>query len=162
MLSLADGEVSVIVLLHSNDDAQFAELRGCLEAAGHTVRPLPLAGEEKGGGYVLAIVPPQASAARPVFDAPWLPSLSAREREIAELLLAHKRVPAIARQLFISPHTVRNHLKKIFAKLGVGSQQQVLDLLTAGAANGARMTQSSHAKSGVDAVISKREREERG
>ncbi|MBX7192498.1 MAG: response regulator transcription factor [Sandaracinaceae bacterium] len=62
---------------------------------------------------------------------PSLEGLSSREREIVEQLLAHKRVPAIAKALFISPHTVRNHLKNVFAKVGVSSQQELLDALRA-------------------------------
>jgi DNA-binding NarL/FixJ family response regulator len=63
-------------------------------------------------------------------DLPELATLSAREREVLEHLLAHKRAPAIAKALFISQHTVRNHLKNIFAKLHVSSQQELLDRLT--------------------------------
>jgi DNA-binding NarL/FixJ family response regulator len=63
-------------------------------------------------------------------DLPELATLSAREREVLEHLLGHKRAPAIAKALFISQHTVRNHLKNIFAKLNVGSQQELLDRLT--------------------------------
>jgi DNA-binding NarL/FixJ family response regulator len=61
---------------------------------------------------------------------PGLDALSTREREVLDHLLNHRRVPAIASALFISHHTVRNHLKNIFAKLDVSSQQELLDLLT--------------------------------
>lgn len=63
-------------------------------------------------------------------DLPELAILSSREREVLEQLLAHRRAPAIAKALSISPHTVRNHLKKIFAKLKVRSQQELLDRVT--------------------------------
>lgn len=52
--------------------------------------------------------------------------LSAREWEIVQLLLAHHRVPSIARRLCLSPATIRNHLKSVFQKLGVHSQQELL------------------------------------
>jgi DNA-binding NarL/FixJ family response regulator len=58
-----------------------------------------------------------------------LHGLPAREREIVTLLLQHHRVPAIARLLSIRPSTVRNHLKKVFKRLGVRSQQDLLMLL---------------------------------
>jgi DNA-binding NarL/FixJ family response regulator len=68
---------------------------------------------------------------------PRLALLSAREHEVLRGLLAHHRVPAIAEQLAISGHTVRNHLKAIFAKLRVSSQQELLDQLIDRAATAA-------------------------
>ncbi len=53
--------------------------------------------------------------------------LSPREKEILGRLMDHRRPPTIAQELHLSPHTVRNHLKSIYAKLGVGSQQELLD-----------------------------------
>jgi DNA-binding NarL/FixJ family response regulator len=60
---------------------------------------------------------------------PGLERLTNREQEVLDALLAYQRPPQIAEQLFISPHTVRNHLKSIYAKLGVHSQAELLDLL---------------------------------
>jgi DNA-binding CsgD family transcriptional regulator len=56
-----------------------------------------------------------------------LRALTARESEIVTRLLEGDRVPAIAAKLFLSQSTVRNHLASVFAKLGVTSQQQLLD-----------------------------------
>lgn len=64
-------------------------------------------------------------------DAYWLERLAVlrpREREVA-CLLRQSRVPAIAAQLGISPHTVRNHLKGAFKRTGTRSQQDLLDWL---------------------------------
>ena len=52
-------------------------------------------------------------------DAPGLSALSAREREIAELVAAGRTNREIAAALFISDKTVRNHLVQVFAKVGV-------------------------------------------
>ncbi|WP_375479252.1 helix-turn-helix transcriptional regulator [uncultured Jatrophihabitans sp.] len=62
-------------------------------------------------------------------DLPGLSELSPREWEIVGRLLAGDRVPAIATALYLSPSTVRSHLGLVFAKLHVGSQQELLDLL---------------------------------
>jgi len=53
--------------------------------------------------------------------------LSTREREVLALLAQAARVPAIATHLHISQNTVRNHLKAIFAKLGVRSQSALIE-----------------------------------
>jgi len=57
---------------------------------------------------------------------PGLDALSPREHQVLRALLAHRRPPAIARELGISPNTVRNHLKSIFGKVGVRSQEELL------------------------------------
>jgi len=53
--------------------------------------------------------------------------LSPREREILGELVAGLRVPAIASKLFISPHTVRNHLKSMYRKLDVSDQASLIE-----------------------------------
>ncbi len=58
---------------------------------------------------------------------PELAALSAREKEVLTHLMAGSRVPAIAKELFISPHTVRNHLKALFRKLDVGTQAELIE-----------------------------------
>jgi len=55
--------------------------------------------------------------------------LSTREWEILRKLLSNQRVATISRALFISPNTVRNHLKSIFRKLEVHSQIELLEYL---------------------------------
>ena len=60
---------------------------------------------------------------------PGLDELSPREVQVLEALLAHRRPPQIAEDLGISPHTVRNHLKSIYAKCGVRSQAELLQLI---------------------------------
>ncbi len=57
-----------------------------------------------------------------------LAKLGGRELEIVTELVAGKRVPAIARKLFLSEGTVRNHLSGAYRKLGVTNQQELIDL----------------------------------
>lgn len=45
--------------------------------------------------------------------------LSRREIQILQLLIGGRDVRGISRELLLSPHTVRNHLKSIYRKLGV-------------------------------------------
>jgi DNA-binding CsgD family transcriptional regulator/PAS domain-containing protein len=67
---------------------------------------------------------------------PGLAQLSARELEIVSRLLAGDRVPAIARSVFLSQSTVRNHLARVYRKVGVRSQQELIDLLRSPETNG--------------------------
>jgi two-component system, NarL family, nitrate/nitrite response regulator NarL len=48
--------------------------------------------------------------------------LSAREREILGLLASGASAPEIARQLYLSPATVKSHLHNVYEKLGVSER----------------------------------------
>jgi PAS domain S-box-containing protein len=52
--------------------------------------------------------------------------LSARQSEIVARLVAGQRPAEIARSMFLSPSTVRNHLAAIYRKIGVHSQAELL------------------------------------
>lgn len=54
--------------------------------------------------------------------------LAPREWEVITELVNGYRVPSIARRLFLSAGTVRNHLSSAYRKLGVKGQQELLDL----------------------------------
>jgi len=45
---------------------------------------------------------------------------------VLEHLMVGERVSVIAANLFISEHTVRNHLKSIFKKTGTSSQAELV------------------------------------
>ena len=70
-------------------------------------------------------------------------TLTSRELEVVQLLLANGRVSSIAARLDISPHTVRNHLRSIFRKLGVHSQVELIQEL------------SSHARSQMSVGVAR-------
>ncbi|MEV4249301.1 response regulator transcription factor [Streptosporangium canum] len=54
------------------------------------------------------------------------PELTQREREILDLLASGKSNAEIARRLFLSQKTVKNHLTSIFAKLQVADRTQAV------------------------------------
>jgi DNA-binding CsgD family transcriptional regulator len=57
-----------------------------------------------------------------------LHGLSAREREVAELLMLGPSTDEIAARLYISRHTLRDHVKSIFAKVGARSRSELMAL----------------------------------
>jgi two-component system nitrate/nitrite response regulator NarL len=61
----------------------------------------------------------RTTAERRVFE-----ELSQREVEILKLLAVGKRNTEIAEELFISPHTVRNHISNILAKLQISNRME--------------------------------------
>jgi DNA-binding CsgD family transcriptional regulator/PAS domain-containing protein len=64
-------------------------------------------------------------------EIPGLNSLTTRELEIVSYLLEGDRPPGIAQHLFLSQSTVRNHLGAVYGKVGVNSQQELIDLFRA-------------------------------
>ncbi|WP_203184982.1 ATP-binding protein [Streptomyces pratensis] len=69
-------------------------------------------------------VPPVGS------DAPqWLVSLTAREREVAELVAEGLTNQAIAERLFLSPRTVETHLSRVYRKTDVASRAALAALI---------------------------------
>lgn len=55
--------------------------------------------------------------------------LSTREQEVALAIARGATTDEIAGDLFISTHTVRDHLKSAFAKTGVGSRAELVDAI---------------------------------
>ena len=66
--------------------------------------------------------PADSHGMRPVKSA-----LTSREWEVLDLLCERKTTDAIAQELFLSPETVRSHVKAIYRKLGVNSRDSAID-----------------------------------
>lgn len=123
-------ETRVLVLTMYDDDATvFAAMRAgargyLLKDAGHdeilTALNAVVSGQAIFGPGVAARLLTLFSGPRA--GAPVFPQLTAREREILDLLAAGTRTAGIAAALFISPKTVSNQLTAIFAKLGVADR----------------------------------------
>jgi DNA-binding CsgD family transcriptional regulator/PAS domain-containing protein len=55
--------------------------------------------------------------------------MTTRQREIVARLAAGKKVKEIARDMYLSPSTVRNHLTAVFRRFGVHSQLELISVL---------------------------------
>ncbi|MFE2018400.1 ATP-binding protein [Streptomyces sp. NPDC059499] len=60
---------------------------------------------------------------------PWLASLTAREREVAELVAEGLTNQAVAARLFLSPRTVETHLSRVFRKTDVATRAGLAALM---------------------------------
>ena len=86
----------------------------------------PLAGT---GQVVLVIEPAKASQIAPIVVEAY--ALTAREVEVTRLTARGLSTDEIAATLFVSRHTVRDHLKAIFEKVGVSSRGELTSKLFA-------------------------------
>ncbi len=73
-------------------------------------------------GHTRRQAPPDPAAAAAALG------LTEREREVLGRLVADETEECIATRLFISPHTVRSHVKNLYEKLGVHSRAQAVRL----------------------------------
>lgn len=67
---------------------------------------------------------------------------SARERDIIQMVLSGKSNKEIEQELFISPHTVKNHIYHIFQKAGIKSRGQLVNLIIQNSADPAIRNES--------------------
>jgi len=72
------------------------------------------------------------AAAQDVLDLRLLAyDLTARERQVVMALLDGSDTRAVSQRLFLSPHTVNDHLKGIFAKVGVRTRKELTAMFAA-------------------------------
>ena len=84
-----------------------------------------------------AAPPPDTKAAgarpnTPTIELPFDAVLTAREREVVVALARTGVLADVAGALFVSEHTVRNHLRSVYKKLGVRSQTELLSVMLRG------------------------------
>ena len=102
----------------------FAESRtlGC-SGRWWSLRGAPLDGAPGRSDVVVTVEPtPRATLSRLALAAH---GLTAREEEVAVLVLQGANTRDIAASLHLSPHTVQDHLKTVFTKLGVTSRREM-------------------------------------
>ncbi len=127
----------VVVTMFEDDDSVFAAMRA--GARGYVLKGADqdeilkviravADGEAHFGPKIAEQLMGFFSAPRPSAPAEAFPELTAREREILDLIARARSNQQIASHLFVSPKTVRNHISNIFAKLRVADRTQAVIL----------------------------------
>ncbi len=132
----SDPRVGVVVLtMFDDDDSVFAAMRAGARgyilkgADGDEVLRVARAvasGEAHFGPGIAQRLTSFFSAPKPAALSEVFPELTTREREVLDLIARGRGNAEIARRLFLSPKTIRNHISNIFAKLQVADRAQAI------------------------------------
>jgi DNA-binding NarL/FixJ family response regulator len=127
------GTAVLVLTMFDDDDTVFAAMRA--GAQGYLLKG---AEQEEIDRAIRAVVAGEAIfspgvaqrvlgyfAAPPAAADPF-PELTAREREVLDLVAAGRRNQAIADELFLSPKTIANHISSIFVKLAVADRSAAI------------------------------------
>jgi DNA-binding NarL/FixJ family response regulator len=122
----AHPELGVVVVSHHTEDARCQQFR---DAAAFVSRSAPVE-------QVLAAIRHAATAPARfrTFGVPWTierkadrtPALSQRERQVLDLLRDGRRAEEMAETLQVGRGTIRTHVTRLYAKLGVSNRSQAL------------------------------------
>ena len=125
VLTMLEGDDSVFAAVRAGargyllKGADRAEIARALEAVGH--------GEVVfSSGIASRVLSFFAAGPGPSAPLDPFPSLTDREREILDLVARGLTNAEIARRLFVSDKTVRNHVSNVFAKLHVGGRAEAV------------------------------------
>ena len=131
-----DSDVGIVVLtMFEDDDSVFSAMRA--GARGYVLKgakPSEILkvmravaeGEAHFGTEIARRLTTFFSVPRPATPAVPFPELTVREREVLDLIAQGHTNARIARRLFVSPKTVRNHISHIFTKLQIADRTQAI------------------------------------
>ena len=89
------------------------------------IHGFPLRGAEDAAVRTAVVIEPaKATEVAPIIVEAY--DLSPREQQITQMIARAMPTAQIARQLFLSPHTVRDYVKGIFEKVGVSSRGELV------------------------------------
>jgi DNA-binding NarL/FixJ family response regulator len=125
----------IVVTMFEDDDSVFAAMRA--GARGYVLKGADqeeilkviravAAGEAHFGPEIARRLMGFFSTPRPAAPTEAFPELTTREREVLDLIAAGHNNREIAKSLYLSPKTVRNHISNIFTKLQVADRAQAI------------------------------------
>ena len=125
----------IVVTMFEDDDSVFAAMRA--GARGYVLKGADqeeilkviravAAGEAHFGPEIARRLMSFFSAKEPAVPAEAFPELTAREREVLDLIARGRNNQQIAKELYLSPKTVRNHASNVFTKLLVADRAQAI------------------------------------
>jgi DNA-binding NarL/FixJ family response regulator len=125
----------VVVTMFEDDDSVFAAMRA--GARGYVLKGADAeevlkvvaavaGGEAHFGPEIARRLMGFFSAPKPAAPSEAFPELTAREAEVLDLIAQGLNNQDIARRLYLSPKTVRNHISNIFLKLHVADRAQAI------------------------------------
>lgn len=125
----------LVISMFEDDDSVFAALqagargyllKGALKAEILRAIRSVSRGEAIFGPAIATRLMRYFSTVKPAAPPDLFPELTEREGEILALIARHFSNPDIARQLSLSPKTVRNHVSNIFSKLQVADRAEAI------------------------------------
>ena len=132
----SDPKVGIVVLtMFEDDDSVFSAMRAgakgyVLKVADPTEILKVVRAVAEGDAYFGAEIARRLTdffaAPRPSYPAEPFPELTAREREVLDLIAQSHNNARIAKLLYVSPKTVRNHISNIFTKLQIADRTQAI------------------------------------
>ncbi len=132
----ANQEIGVVILtMYEDDESVFSAMRA--GARGYVLKGAPpseilkvlravASGEAYFGPEIARRLMNFFSAPKPPSPEEAFPELTAREREVLDLIAQGYNNTKIAARLFVSPKTVRNHVAHIFTKLQVADRAHAI------------------------------------
>lgn len=121
--SLPTSVLAVVAAARTAPDAATTRAQG-MSGRWLSLRAAPLLGVDDNADVVVTIdVTPGSDLSHMALTAS---GLTSREHDVALLVLQGADTRAIATALHLSPHTVQDHLKAVFAKVGVTSRREMI------------------------------------
>jgi DNA-binding NarL/FixJ family response regulator len=135
IIAARPGTAVLVLTMFDDDDSVFAAMRagarGYLVKGSDTddvVRAITAVGNGEAifGPSIARRILTFLTRPLSAYDEHLFPDLSAREREVLDLIAAGTTNTDIAKRLFLSPKTIRNHVSSIFTKLQVADRAQAI------------------------------------